>query len=116
MQLAPLYRRRAVVIVAPACMVASVLLYELAVVSPGAAGASASAAFPLIVASALLAGVGAALSILQWAELQACLNSLQIVLYVSGAFFLGSVIVDDLPVCESPVVVCSRCRCCRSRA
>lgn len=91
-KLAPLYRRRAVVIVAPVCMVASVLLYELAVASPGAAGSSASAAFPLVVASALLAGVGAALSILQWAELQACLNSLQIVLYVSGAFFLGSVI------------------------
>ena len=37
-----------------------------------------------------MAGVGAALSILQWAELQSCLNSLQIVLYVSGSFFLGS--------------------------
>ena len=42
--------------------------------------------------AAVTAGLGAALSILQWAELQSCLNPFQIVLYVSGAFFFGSVI------------------------
>lgn len=88
-KVAPLYRRRALVVAAPVCMVASVVLFELAAAT---ADGSAAPMFPLIVASALLAGIGAALSILQWAELQACLNSLQIVLYVSGAFFLGSVI------------------------
>lgn len=86
-KLAPLYQRRALVVAAPVLMVASVLLFETASMLGGAA-----AAFPLIVASALAAGLGAALSILQWAELQSCLNSFQIVLYVSGAFFLGSVI------------------------
>lgn len=84
---APLYRRRALVVAAPVLMVASVALFELAAL-PGAE----ALAFPLTLVSALAAGAGAALSILQWAELQSCLNSFQIVLYVSGAFFLGSVI------------------------
>lgn len=86
-KLAPLYQRRALVVATPVLMVTSVLLFETAAALGGAA-----AALPLIVASALVAGLGAALSILQWAELQSCLNSFQIVLYVSGAFFLGSVI------------------------
>ena len=82
-RIAPLYRHRSLVYGAPALMVAAVVVYGMAVASDEVSG-------PLVVAAALMAGVGAALSILQWAELQSCLNSLQIVLYVSGSFFLGS--------------------------
>ena len=84
-KLAPLYQRRALVIAAPVFMIVSVLLVE-------AAGVLPAFALPLIVTAAVTAGLGAALSILQWAELQSCLNPFQIVLYVSGAFFFGSVI------------------------
>ena len=84
-RLAPLYRRPALVIGAPLMMVAAVVFYELSLGLPDGAQAA-------LVLAALLAGAGAALSILQWAELQSCLNSLQIVLYVSGSFFLGSLL------------------------
>ena len=84
-RLAPLYRRPALVIGAPLMMVAAVVFYELSLGLLDGAQAA-------LVLAALLAGAGAALSILQWAELQSCLNSLQIVLYVSGAFFLGSLL------------------------
>lgn len=84
-RLAPLYRRPVLVIGAPLLMVASVVFYELLLGMPDGTQAA-------LVLVALLAGAGAALSILQWAELQSCLNSLQIVLYVSGSFFLGSLL------------------------
>lgn len=85
-KLAPLYRHRGLVIGAPLLMMASVVLFACAEELSG------DAAFACFVVSAVTAGLGAALSILQWAELQSCLNPFQIVLYVSGAFFFGSVI------------------------
>lgn len=91
----PLYRRDLIVYGAPLLMVASVFCYEIALMQPFGAEA-------LLIFAACMAGLGAALSILQWAELQSCLNSLQIVLYVSGSFFIGSllgwIVLDAGPV------------------
>lgn len=91
--LTPLFERRALMIAAPLLMVVSVVLFEVANLAGLGANKLWDGAFwPLVAVSAFTAGAGAALSILMWAELQSCFNSLQIVLYVSGAFFLGSVI------------------------
>ena len=47
---------------------------------------------PLALVGGLLAGLGIALGILLWAELQSCFGSFLIVLYVAGGFFLGSLL------------------------
>lgn len=46
----------------------------------------------LLAVAGIIGGVGAACSVLLWAELQSCFNSYRIVLYVSGGFLGGAVL------------------------
>ena len=80
-RLAPLWERRPVVVGATFLMIASALCQG--------AGCGSRA---LLVAGLVLGGVGTAVHILLWAELESCLNTLRIVLYVSGSFFLGDLL------------------------
>lgn len=79
----PLYSKRLASTGSPFLMMASVLFFEAAHITPSLNDA-------LIAASACAAGLGFALAILIWAELQSTLNSFRIVLYISGAFIIGS--------------------------
>ncbi len=81
----PLYAKKLVAGIASLLMIASVALFLCA-------QSFSSYFFVLVFASALLAGTGSALSILMWAELQSCFNSLKIVLYIAGAFLIGSIV------------------------
>lgn len=80
-RLAPLWERRPMVVGATLLMVASAFCQ-------GANDSSQA----LLVAGLMLGGVGTAVHILLWAELESCLNTLRIVLYVSGGFFLGDLL------------------------
>lgn len=80
-RLAPLWERRPVVVGVTFLMIASALCQG--------AGCGSRA---LLVAGLVLGGVGTAVHILLWAELESCLNTLRIVLYVSGSFFLGDLL------------------------
>lgn len=82
--IAPLYEKRWALPVATGSLIASAALW---VVGAGAGGLSVG----LSGASIVCAGIGAALSILMWAELQSCFNPFRVVIYVSGAFFLGAI-------------------------
>lgn len=84
-RIAPLYRRRALVNLSVGALTASTAASFAATAVPGAHEA-------LAVAAVVAGGVGAALSILLWAELQSCFDPFHMVLYVSGSFFLGSVL------------------------
>ena len=101
-RIAPLHEKRGVLPVATALLVLSTLATSLAF-DTGIPGTATDAPFPTTQAHPVLfgvlattaiasAGVGAALSILLWAELQSCFNSFRLVLYVAGAFFLGALL------------------------
>ena len=90
-RVAPLYERPWAMGMAALLPIASTLVLfvtlDLAIVPQG------SAVWVLLtVLSLICAGMGAAISILLWAELQSCFNSLRLMLYVSGAFFLGALL------------------------
>lgn len=82
-KVAPLYQRRmARVVCTGALLVAGVAL---------ALGGSFPSLALLAAGVAVIAGgIGAALSILLWAELHSCFEPLRVVLFVAGAFLLGS--------------------------
>ena len=96
-RIAPLHEKRGILVVTTAAMVISTLTATLAldagIVSASSVDPGISAPFIALVALAIATGgVGAALSILLWAELQSCFNSFRLVLYVAGAFFLGALL------------------------
>lgn len=80
-RLAPLWDRRPAVLAVTVFMVVSGLLQGLG-----------SADHSLVVAGLVLGGIGTAVHILLWAEMESCLNTLRIALYVSGGFFLGDLL------------------------
>lgn len=57
-----------------------------------ASALAGSAQGAMLAAAATLSGVGSALSVLAWAELQSCFSTLRIVIYVTGSFFLGTIL------------------------
>ena len=83
-KVAPLYEKPWSMPTATAALIASTVLWV-------ASGVGGDAGFALMIASIVCAGAGASLSILMWAELQSCFNPFRVVIYVSGAFFLGAI-------------------------
>lgn len=81
----PLSSKHLISVSSPLLMMSSVVLFE-------AAPFASSCNDALLALSAIAAGLGAAMAILMWAELQSSLNSFRIVLYVSGAFLMGSIL------------------------
>ena len=84
-RVAPLHGKTWPVPVATSALVTSVLCDIVANLVPGLEG-------PLFAAEVCLAGVGAALSILLWAELQSCFDPFHVILYISGSFLLGGIV------------------------
>lgn len=80
---APLYSKNAVVWTSTALMAAATLLFW---------AASAYGQTWILMLAIASGGVGGALAILLWAELQSCFNSMRIVIYVSGGFFFGAIL------------------------
>lgn len=83
-RIAPLHEKPWAIPIATGALLVSSLLWILA-------GLDGLFVLPLVVGSIVFAGIGAALSILLWAELQSCFNPFRVVLYVSGAFLLGAI-------------------------
>lgn len=84
-RLAPLYRRTVLVSLSVGALLVSTAASYGAATLPGGRLA-------LAMVAVVAGGIGAALSILLWAELQSCFDPFHMVLYVSGSFFFGSVL------------------------
>lgn len=82
---APLYSKRHAATTCTVSMIVSGLAFMAASIFP-------QAAVPLGLLAVIGGGVGSALSILLWAELHSCFEPLRVVLYIAGAFLLGSFI------------------------
>lgn len=84
-KLAPLHSRRYMPTICTFAMIVSGIAFMAAIGFP-------SASLPLSVIAIIGGGIGSALSILLWAELHSCFEPLRVVLYIAGAFLLGSFI------------------------
>lgn len=82
-KMAPLYSRRGVRTVCTTSMMVAGVALVIAMASP-------EIAFLLVWIAVVAGGFGASLSIMLWAELHSCFEPLRVVLYVAGAFLLGS--------------------------
>lgn len=81
----PLHKRRLLPELAAASMVASSLAIFL--IPP-----TAPAYLGVMTIFVMVGAAGSALAILQWAELQGCLNPFRLAIYISGAFCLGTLL------------------------
>lgn len=84
-KIAPLYKRTWLVNLSVGALLASTTATMVALLLPDVAGVALGVAI-------VCGGIGGALSILLWAELQSCFDPFHMVLYIAGSFFLGSVL------------------------
>ncbi|WP_180326594.1 response regulator transcription factor [Raoultibacter phocaeensis] len=100
-KLAPLYVKRCMVWLCTGSMIASGLAFMAASLFPGIV-------LPLSIVAIIGGGIGSALSILLWAELHSCFEPLRVVLYIAGAFLLGSFmawVLMDLDIVRLTIVL-----------
>lgn len=92
-KLAPLYLRQGFIWASAALMsVAAFCLW----------GWQSTGVIELALVAAIAGGLGSALAILLWSELQCCFGSLLIVVYIAGGFFFGSLLGWAIVGLEGP--------------
>lgn len=100
-KLAPLYPKRYMATICTVSMIVSGLAFMTASMVP-------SVAIPMGIVAIVGGGLGSALSILLWAELHSCFEPLRVVLYIAGAFLLGSFmawVLLDLDIVRLTIVL-----------